>query len=95
MTAGATPYRTAQDIQIQHLEGRVTTLEASDRSKDAKITELLVAMGRLETRQAIWGVVATVAAPLLATGAAWMVVRSAGAQVVVPAQTSAAVIGAK
>lgn len=80
----------AQAVQIETLERDVGELKAADKHKTDHITQLLVAIGRMETRLAIWGVIATLGAPLIATGAAWMVVRSAGAQVVVPAIHTAA-----
>lgn len=88
--SAAVDQRSAHQVEIDHLKGRVKGLEDANRTLGAQITDLLVAMGRLETRQAVWGVIATIAAPLIATAAAWLVVRSAGAQVVAAAPVQVA-----
>lgn len=83
------PAATAQDVHIATLRDDVDDLYDSHQKHSATITEILVALEGLKTRLAIWGTIITVATPLVSAGVAWLVLRNAGAQVVVPAQSAA------
>ncbi len=76
-------------VHIATLRSDVDELFESNKAKDSRIMDILITLEGVKTRLAIWGAIITVGTPLVSGAVAWVVLKQAGAQLVVPTQSAA------